>query len=114
MRRKIILALGLIALPLLLRNLYVIMFLVPDEMEQGPIYRIFYYHLPAFFAAAACYFTAMVTSVLYLVKRDQKYDAIAVSATSSRRAQSPASIHCSNRKSARRQRSEERSPTRSR
>lgn len=81
MRRKIILALGAVALPLLLRNLYVIMFLVPDEMEQGPIYRIFYYHLPAFFTAALCYLTAMVTSILYLVKKDQKYDAIAVSAT---------------------------------
>ena len=81
MRRKVILALGAVALPLLLRNLYVIMFLVPDEMEQGPIYRIFYYHLPAFFTAALCYLTAMVTSILYLAKKDPKYDAIAVSAT---------------------------------
>ena len=41
MRTKVILALGAIGLPLLIRNLYVIMFLVPDDMEQGPVYRIF-------------------------------------------------------------------------
>ena len=81
MRTKVILGLGAVALPLLLRNLYVIMFLVPDEMEQGPIYRIFYYHLPAFLVAACGYLTALVASVMYLVKKDQKYDAIAVAAT---------------------------------
>jgi heme exporter protein C len=81
MRSKVILALGAIGMPLLIRNLYVLMFLVPDDMEQGPIYRIFYYHLPAFLVAAVGYLTAMVSSVLYLVKKDQKYDAIAVSAT---------------------------------
>ena len=81
MRTKVIVGLGLVAGPLLLRNLYVIMFGVPDEMEQGPIYRIFYYHLPAFLVAACGYLTALVASVLYLVKKDQKYDAIAVAAT---------------------------------
>ena len=81
MRTKVILALGAIGLPLLLRNLYVIMFLVPDDLEQGPVYRIFYYHLPAFLVAMCGYLTAMVASVLYLVKRDQKYDTIAVAAT---------------------------------
>jgi heme exporter protein C len=81
MRTKVILALGAVGLPLLLRNLYVIMFLVPDDLEQGPIYRIFYYHLPAFLVAGCGYLIAMVASVMYLVKKDQKYDAIAVSAT---------------------------------
>jgi heme exporter protein C len=81
MRTKIIIGLGAVALPFLLRNLYMIMFLVPDDLEQGPVYRIFYYHLPAYFVAAFGYFTAMVASVLYLAKKDQKYDAIAVAAT---------------------------------
>jgi len=81
MRTKIILALGAITLPFLLRNLHMIIFLVPDDLEQGPVYRIFYYHLPPYFVAAMGYFTAMVASILYLVKKDQKYDAIAVSAT---------------------------------
>jgi heme exporter protein C len=81
MRAKVILALGAVALPLLLRNLYVILFQLPDEMEQGPIYRIFYYHLPAFLTAAICYTTALVASVLYLVRKNPLYDAIALAAT---------------------------------
>ena len=81
MRSKIILALGLVAGPLLLRNLYVIMFGLPDEMDQGPVYRIFYYHLPAAFTAFACYFTAMVASILYLVEGDFWYDSLAVAIT---------------------------------
>ena len=63
MRSKVILALGAIGMLLLIRNLYVLMFLVPDDMEQGPVYRIFYYHLPAFLVAAVGYLTAMVSSM---------------------------------------------------
>lgn len=81
MRRKAILVLGAVAVPLLIRNLYVILFGVPDEMDQGPVYRIFYYHLPSFLTAACCYFAALVASILYLAKKDQRYDALAVSVT---------------------------------
>lgn len=80
MRSKAVLALGLVAIPLLLRNLYVIMFQLPDEMSQGPVYRIFYYHLPAFLTAALCYGTALVSSILYLVRKDLRYDAISLAA----------------------------------
>ena len=81
MRTKIFIGLGAVTLLFLLRNLYMIMFLVPDDMEQGPVYRIFYYHLPAFLVAMCGYITAMAASVLYLAKKDQKYDSIAVAAT---------------------------------
>ncbi|MBM3786374.1 MAG: hypothetical protein FJW30_18600 [Acidobacteria bacterium] len=81
MRSKLVMLLGLIGGPLLLRNLYVILFQLPDEMEQGPVYRIFYYHLPAFLTAAACYLSAMICSILYLKSKDAKYDAIALACT---------------------------------
>lgn len=81
MTKNIRLGLGVFAGLLLLRNLYVILFNLPDEMEQGPIYRIFYYHLPAFFAAIVCYITALVASSLYLMKKNLRYDAIAMAAT---------------------------------
>ncbi len=81
MTKNIRLGLGAFAGLLLLRNLYVIVFNLPDEMEQGPIYRIFYYHLPAFFAAIVCYMTALVASSLYLIKKNLRYDAIAMAAT---------------------------------
>ncbi len=81
MTKNIRLGLGALVGMLLLRNLYVILFNLPDEMEQGPIYRIFYYHLPAFFAAILCYMTALVASSMYLIKKNLRYDAIAMSAT---------------------------------
>ncbi len=81
MTKNIRLGLGVLVGLLLLRNLYVILFNLPDEMEQGPIYRIFYYHLPAFFAAIVCYITALVASSLYLMKKNLRYDAIAMAAT---------------------------------
>ncbi len=81
MTKNIRLGLGALVGMLLLRNLYVILFNLPDEMEQGPVYRIFYYHLPAFFAAILCYITALVASSMYLIKKNLRYDAIAMSAT---------------------------------
>jgi heme exporter protein C len=81
MRTNVIIGLGALAGLLLLRNLYKILFGLPDEMEQGPVYRIFYYHLPAFFTAAVCYLTALVCSILYLAKRNMRYDAVALAAT---------------------------------
>jgi len=81
MTKNIRLVLGALVGILLLRNLYVILFNLPDEMEQGPVYRIFYYHLPAFFAAILCYITALVASSMYLIKKNLRYDAIAMSAT---------------------------------
>ena len=81
MTKNIRLGLGAFAGLLLLRNLYVILFNLPDEMEQGAVYRIFYYHLPAYFAAIVCYMTALVASSLYLIKKNLRYDAIAMAAT---------------------------------
>lgn len=81
MEKNIRIGVGALAGVLLLRNLYVILFNLPDELDQGPAYRIFYYHLPAYFTAACCYLTALITSVLYLTKRNLRYDAIAMAAT---------------------------------
>jgi heme exporter protein C len=71
---------GMAAL-LLARNLYVIFLQLPDEMEQGAIYRIIFFHVPDAWTAFLCFFAAMVASVLYLAKQELKYDAFAASAT---------------------------------
>ncbi|MFN9895104.1 MAG: cytochrome c biogenesis protein CcsA, partial [Acidobacteriota bacterium] len=81
MEKNIRIGIGALAGLLLLRNLYVILFNLPDEMDQGPIYRIFFYHLPAYFTAMCCYLAALAASVLYLTKRDLRYDAVAMAAT---------------------------------
>jgi heme exporter protein C len=80
MREKIIYAMGALAAILLVRNLYVILIGLPDEAAQGAIYRIIFFHVPPSFTAATLYVTSAVASILYLTKRDFKYDVLAVSA----------------------------------
>lgn len=81
MRRNIMIGLCVIAAALLARNLNVILLHLPDEANQGAIYRIFYFHLPAAMTAGACAFAALVSSILYLATKNFRYDSIAVSVT---------------------------------
>jgi heme exporter protein C len=76
MREKLIYLLSALAALLLARNLY-IMFQLPDEAQQGAIYRIMFFHVPAAMVAFAGYFIALVLSVLYLTTKNLRYDAIA-------------------------------------
>lgn len=81
MREKLIYGLGVVGSVLLIYNLYIILLKMPDEMDQGAIYRIMFYHIPAFFTAGFCYITALIGSSMYLIKKDGIWDAVAVSAT---------------------------------
>lgn len=80
MKDKLLYVFGILTALFLVRNLYVILFQLPDEALQGAVYRIFFYHLPPYFAGVTMFFAALVASVLYLWKRDFKYDTFAVSA----------------------------------
>jgi heme exporter protein C len=81
MRDKIIYGAGIFAALYFVRNLYVILLQLPDEALQGAVYRIFFFHLPPYFAAVACFFGAAIASGLYLKTKQWKYDVFAVSAT---------------------------------
>jgi heme exporter protein C len=74
-------ALSCVAGVLLARNLYVILLQLPDEASQGAIYRIIFFHVPAAWTAFLGFFTALLASVLYLVNKEMRYDALAVSVT---------------------------------
>ena len=47
MRRSVVWVLCLTAAILLVRNLHTIFMVLPDEESQGMIYRILYFHIPA-------------------------------------------------------------------
>jgi heme exporter protein C len=81
MREKIIYGLGAIAALLLARNLYSIFMQLPDEASQGMIYRIIFFHVPAAITAMLGAGVTLVTSVLYLLTKNLRYDAISVSVT---------------------------------
>lgn len=81
MRQKWIYVLLGLAAVLLIRNLYVILYVLPDEKEQGPIYRVIFFHLPAFFTAGLCYMAALLASLHTLLRQSSRADALAVAAT---------------------------------
>src|SRR5215510_9671663 len=81
MREKLIYVLGAVVAILFIRNLFVILTVLPDEANQGAMYRIMFFHIPAWWTAGLALITAVVTSMLYLFTGKMKYDAIAVSVT---------------------------------
>ncbi len=80
MRDKLLYAAGAAATVILIANLHKILLGIPDEMDQGAIYRILYFHVPSWFTCFAAFFVAGLASVMYSVKRDLRYDVLAVSA----------------------------------
>ena len=80
MRDKIIYGLGTLAVLMIARNLY-LMAGLPEEQSQGAIFKIIFFHVPLAITAFVCASVALVSSILFLVKKNFKYDALAVSST---------------------------------
>ena len=73
--------LAAVAVLVLVRNLYLIFLGLPDEVMQGAIYRIMFFHVPAGISFMLSSFVAMVASVMYLVRKSFAADSVAVSVT---------------------------------
>jgi len=80
MRQKAMIVMLALAAALLVRNLYNISVL-PDETNQGQIFRIIFFHVPAAVVAMVGSAVALLASVMFLIKKDFKYDALAVAVT---------------------------------
>ncbi len=80
MRDKILYALGTVVIAILVWNIYTIARL-PEETQQGVVFKIIFFHVPVAITAMLCALAALVGSVLYLITRNFKYDALAVSVT---------------------------------
>ena len=63
--------------------LYLIFIWVPTEATMGIVQRIFYFHVPAAAVSFAAAFLGGIASILYLVKRDNRYDDLSVAANES-------------------------------
>ena len=81
MREKLVLGSGVAAASLLVYNLYTIFLVLPNEAAQDAIYRIIFFHVPAAFTFMLAAFVSMVGSVIFLVKKDFRYDTMAASVT---------------------------------
>ncbi len=61
----------------MLAAIYTIFVYAPVEKTMGLVQKIFYLHLPAAFMAFGAFFITFLTSTLYLIQRNLKWDRIA-------------------------------------
>src|SRR5438876_2193079 len=80
MRDYILYGLGAAAALLLARDIQVIAGL-PAEASQGAVFKIIFFHVPMAITAMICAFVALIGSVIFLITRNFKYDAMAVAVT---------------------------------
>ena len=59
--------------------LYLVFIFVPTEETMGVVQRIFYFHVPVAWIAFLAFFIVFIGSILYLWKRQNKWDVIASS-----------------------------------
>ena len=62
---------------LMVAALYLVFIYVPTEKEMGIVQRIFYFHVPLAWVAFLAFFIVFLGSVLYLWKRESKWDVLA-------------------------------------
>ncbi len=59
---------------------YEAMFVAPTDQMQGDVYRIIYYHVPSGWTMFISFLINFVASIVYLIRRNAKADAVAVAA----------------------------------
>ncbi len=79
MRQSLILGLAGLAGSVIIWNLYTMFMNVPDEMNQGAIFRIIYFHVPFAIASFIGFFAGMFCGIGFLVKKNFRLDSIAAS-----------------------------------
>lgn len=77
MRNKILYTLAIVSAALLTWNLYKVFDVLPDEANQGAIYRIIYFHVPGAITGFTGFFVAMCAGILYLWRGNLKFDEVA-------------------------------------
>ena len=77
MTKRIIL--GAVAILLVIASAYAAFFIAPEERTMGLIQRIFYFHVASAWAGFSAFLVCFIGNLLYVWKRAQKYDWLAVS-----------------------------------
>jgi heme exporter protein C len=77
---KILRVLVPVSLILIAVALYMALFYAPREATMGDAQRIFYFHVPSAWVGFLSFFIVFVASILFLLKRERKWDALALSA----------------------------------
>jgi len=72
--------LGIIAILNIAIGLYMALFYAPTEKTMGDVQRIFYFHVPSAWVGFLAFFVVFAASIMFLWKRERKWDALALSA----------------------------------
>lgn len=72
--------LAVLTAALLSYALYEALVVAPTDQLQGDVYRIIYYHVPSAWTMFIFFLVNFVASVVYLIRRNPKADAVAVAA----------------------------------
>lgn len=59
--------------------LYAVFLYAPIEQKMGIIQKIFYFHVPAAWVSFLAFFVVFLASILYLWKKEDRYDSLAYS-----------------------------------
>ncbi|HYA24444.1 MAG TPA: cytochrome c biogenesis protein [Terriglobales bacterium] len=70
--------LAILTAALLSYGLYQALVVAPTEKTMGDVQRIFYYHVPSAWTAGVLFFVNFIASIVYLMRRNTKADALAV------------------------------------
>ena len=65
---------------LMLADLYLIFMVAPTDSTLGHVQRVFYFHVPIAVMSFLAFFVVFVASIVYLIKRDIRWDSLAHSA----------------------------------
>ena len=71
---------ALVLLVTMVGALYAVFIYAPTEREMGIVQRIYYFHVPSAISAALAFFIVFLSSIQYLWKREERFDALAHSA----------------------------------
>lgn len=77
-RTRILTGLTIVAVIMFVAAVGMALFYAPTD-QQGHVQRIFYPHLGSFMGGALAYLIAAIASALYLIRRDRKWDTLALS-----------------------------------
>lgn len=76
----IVRGLGIVALVNIAIGLWMALFYAPTERTMGDAQRIFYFHVPSAWIGFFAFFVVFIASILFLWKRERRWDALALSA----------------------------------
>ena len=73
-------AVGIIAAALMAVSLYMMFMVAPTDAVLGNVQRVFYIHVPIALMSFLAFFLVFVGSLMYLLKRNSRWDSLALSA----------------------------------